>query len=244
VHRCAFYSCLAAATMAAAVAGCGSSDPAAKASSPAALVAASQQTAEHYTSVQASGLLAGTGSVYVRVDLKITPGVGAVGHITYRPNQSALYNLEVVRLGETIYFKARPIHLGPYNNFYEQIVGRKAAPGLEGKWVRMSVKSTRLIRTLSAFTELPSLIRGFFDEGGKLSMGGRAGVVGQNVIEVKNDATGEVLDVLAAGKPYPTQILKSGASSVDGIVFDHWGWHWKFTPPSDAVDIEKLNAKA
>ncbi|MFZ2050037.1 MAG: hypothetical protein WAU69_03775 [Solirubrobacteraceae bacterium] len=217
--------------MVVALPGCGSSDPSIQAKSPVEVVASSQQVAEHYTSVLASGLVQDTGNLYIRVDLHIVPGKGAVGYITYRRNDHEVYPIDIVLLGNAIYLKA-------HQDFYERIGDGKAARYLAEKWTRSSVDSKSMFRTLAAYTELPNLTQGFFGQHGKLSMGAMTGVVGMKVVEVKNDATDEVLYVAASGKPYPIQILKGGAVSNDGIAFDHWNQPMVIIPPSKAIDLE------
>lgn len=196
------------ATIAVALAGCGGDQSStSNAQSPAAIVAASKRAAERYTSVLAAGVVPGT---EIRVDLRILRGKGVVGHITDSP-----YSLEVVKIGENLYLKG---HL----NFYEQITSHKLATQLQEKWILTSANGPSLVRRMNAFTELRTLIDGFFDQRGKLSLEGTAGVEGMMTREVKNDATGEVLYIYTSGKPYPAQILRSGAIPVDGIAFDHW----------------------
>ena len=221
-----------------ALSGCGSSsDPPTKAKSPTEIVDASAHAAEHYTAVRASGLVQRTGKLYIRVDMVIMPGKGAIGHITYRWGPLSAYLIGFVRLGKNIYLEA------PEESFYEQIAGGKVNPSLAGKWVRASTHSTNLIQILSSLTELPNLTRAFLDQQGKLSKGGTTGVAGENVVEVKNDATGEILYVATAGRPYPMQILESGASTDDGIVFDQWNQPAPIRAPPGAIDIEALGAK-
>jgi hypothetical protein len=217
-----------------ALAGCGDSDPSSAAGkrSPTRIVVASQEAAQRYASVLVSGLVPDTGG-RVRVDVHITRGKGAVGTISDKS-----YNLEVVRIGQSIYLKSE------YSNFYERLVDRKDAAHLLGRWIHASVNAGSLIRTVSSFTELSNLTRGFFGQPGRLSMGGMTGVVGINAVEVENDATNEVLYVATQGIPYPAQILKAGAQPNEGIAFDHWNRSVSITAPPDAVDIEEINAKA
>jgi hypothetical protein len=96
---------------------------------------------------------------------------------------------------------------------------------------------------LTSFTELPNLTRAFLDRQGKLTKGGVSSVAGQAAVEVKNDATGEVLYVATAGRPYPMQILKSGANTVDGIVFDQWNRPAAISAPANAINVQALSAK-
>jgi hypothetical protein len=168
------------------------------------------------------------------VDVHIAHGKGAVGTIADAP-----YTMEVIRIGQNIYLKS-----GYSPNFYERIAGRKAATHLLGRWIHASVNAGSLIRTLSSFTELSNLTRGFFGQPGRLSIGGMAGAVGIKVVEVKNNATNEVLYVATAGTPYPVQILQSGASTDDGIAFDQWNRPVPISAPPHAIDIEKINRKA
>lgn len=238
MHTRALYrTCVAAATLAITLSGCSGGDPSSKAKDPAEIVAASAQAAAHCTGVLASGLVQDTGSTNVRVDLHIVPGEGAIGHLTYRWGPLSVYLLEVVRLGENIYFQAIE------QSFYEQIAGKKVEPSLVGKWVRASVNSTSLIRTLSSYTELPNLTRSFFDQHGKLSLGVVTRAIGTTVAEVNNDSTGEVLYVNDVGRPFPMQIIKAGADTNLGIVFDEWDAPRPITVPAGAIDIEALRAK-
>lgn len=229
--RTLFSTCIAVvATLA--IAGCGDpSGTASRSQKPAETVAASQRATQHYTSVNASGLVPGA-CCRARVDIHIVPGKGAIGSISYTP-----YSLAVTRIGQTIYLNSPS---SP--NFYELIAGPKAAKRLQGRWIRASVETAGLIHTLSALTELPNLTHSFFGRPGKLSMGGVTFVAGTKVIEVKNDVTGEVLYVAASGNPYPLQILQSGASNSEGIVFDQWNRPVSISAPADAIDIEKIDA--
>lgn len=226
MHLRALQSTCLAVVVAMAIGGCGGSDP-----SPAALVASSRQAAAQYRTVLASGVVPSTGNLYIRVDLHIARGKGAVGYITYRPNNHEAFPLDVVLIGETIYLKG-------HQDFFEWIGDTRAAPHLAEKWIRASVNSKSMFRALRSYAELSNLLRGFYDAPGKLSLGRATGVVGTKVIEVENDATEEVLYVATAGKPYPTQILKSGESTVEGITFDHWNWPVPLTPPAKAIDLE------
>lgn len=239
MHRGASYlTCVAAATAAVAFSGCGSSDPSAKAKSPTEIVKASAHAAEHYAAVRATGLVQDTGKLEVRIDMVIVPGKGAIGGITYRWGPLSAYPVGFVKLGKSIYLQV----LGK-KSFYERLAGGRVDPSLVGKWVRASTHSTSLIATLASFTELPNLTRAFLHRQGKLSMGGMNSVAGLPTVEVKNDATGEVLYVASAGKPYPMQILKSGANTDYGIVFDQWNRPTAIRAPAGAIDIRALRAK-
>jgi hypothetical protein len=239
VHRRAFYrTCVAAATAAVALSGCGSSDPSIKAKSPTEIVNASAHAAEHYAAVRASGLVQDTGKLEVRVDMVIVPGRGAIGGITYRWGPFSAYPIGFVRLGQSIYLQVLN-----EKSFYERLAGGRVDSSSVGKWVQASTHSTGLIGTLTSFTELPNLTRAFLDRQGKLSKGGVSSVAGQAAVEVKNDATGEVLYVATAGRPYPMQILKSGANTVDGIVFDQWNRPAAISAPANAINVQALSAK-
>lgn len=216
------------------MAGCGDSpSTASQAQKPAEIVAASQLAARHYTSVNASGVVSDTGG-RDRVDIHIVPGKGVIGDMSYTP-----YILEVIRIGETIYLNSKH-----FANFYELLAGPKAGRHMPGTWIRASVDTRGIIHTLSTMTQLPRLTDGFFGRDGTLSMGHMAVVDGAKVLEVKNNASGEVLYVATSGNPYPYQILESGASTSEGITFDEWNRPVSISAPPDAIDIEKIDAKA
>lgn len=236
--RALYRTCVAAATAVIGLSACSNSGPSTNAKSPTEIVDASAHAAERYTAVRAAGLVQDTGNLSIRVDMVIVPGKGAIGQITYRWGPVSVYVIELVKLGESVYVKALE------KSFYERIARGKVNPSLTGQWVRASVNSTGLIRTLSSFTELPNLTQAFLDKQGKFSIGHATSVAGTNVVEVKNDTTGEVLDVATAGKPYPMQIIKSGANTVEGIVFDQWNRPTPISAPPNAIGIEALGAKA
>jgi hypothetical protein len=227
-----FFSVFIAALATLAIGGCGNDQPATSGKqSPTAIVAASQHAAQHYISVLASGLVQDAGG-RVRVDIHIEPGKGVMGLISDSP-----YTVDLIRIGQNIYLKSAESAYAL--NFYEQIAGRKIATRLLGRWIHASVDAGSLIRTLSSFTELPNLTRSFFGRSGKLSMVDR---VGSKAVEVKNDATDEVLNVAPSGTPYPVRILRSGASTNEGIGFDQWNRPLPISAPPDPIDIKKIAA--
>jgi hypothetical protein len=213
------------------IAGCGggSSTNGVESKSATGIVEAAKKAAEEAKSVRVDGSVEAAGAP-LSLDLTIVQGTGAKGSITDGP-----ISFELIRVGESVYIKGSPA-------FYSHFAGSEAAKLLQGKWLQAPATSGQFA-TLGNITDLHQLLSTVLDQHGSLAKGSNSTVAGHKVIAVKDTVKGGVLYVATTGKPYPIQIAKSGGSG-GKVSFQGWNAKVTITAPSNAINIEKLKAKA
>lgn len=175
--------------------------------------------------VSGSGTSEGT---KVKIDLRLDGEKGASGTIT-----KGKLSVQLIRVGGKAYINGGA-------SLYEQFGGGEAAKLLKGKWLEASATSGELA-ALNSLTNLKALL-GAIEEGhGSLKKGSTKTVDGEKTIAIIDTKQGGTLYVATTGKPYPIELVKTGA---EGGHFNFAEWEEPVSisapPKSHVLDIEKL----
>jgi hypothetical protein len=221
---------MALALLVAAPAGCGGSAGNGIASrSPTEIVTAAKSAADAASSVHVAGSTV-AGGTRITLDLSLLEDRGGRGRLA----ENGL-SFEVIELDGTIYIKGS-------SAFYSHLPSPGVAQLLQGRWLKASASSGSFAG-LSSLTELHKLLDGVLDAAlashESLVAGGTSTVNGQAVVAVKDTTQGEVLYVASTGRPYPIEIVKSGANG-GTITFSEWNKPVPLSAPANAVDLEQL----
>jgi hypothetical protein len=189
------------------------------------IVAAAKAAADAATAVHVTGSGTDSGMRLV-LDLHIVAGKGGKGRLAEQG-----LSFDLIRIGDTAYIKGSPA-------FYRKFAGPAAAALFKGKWLKASA-TTGDLASLTPLTDLRKLLDRTLANPGTLAKLPTTTVRGQSVVGVKDTSKGGILYVATAGKPYPVQITKSGASG-GSLTFDQWDQPIALTAPANAVDISKL----
>jgi hypothetical protein len=212
-----------------ALAGCGGSGSKSSgiaSKSPAEIVAAAKAAADEAASVHIAGTVS-EGSP-LSLDIQLLSGTGGRGRITENG-----VSFELIALGQTVYIKGTPA-------FYRRIGGAAAAQLLQGKWLKAPATAGEF-SSISSLTDLRKLIDTTLATHGSLAKGATTTIGGQQAIAVKDLTKGGVLYVATAGKPYPLEIAKAGASG-GRITFDRWNQAVTISPPLNAINLNQLRS--
>jgi hypothetical protein len=193
--------------------------------SAAQIVADAKKAAAGASSVHVSGTIAESGS-QLKLDLTVSNAGKAKGTIT-----TGGASFQLVRVGKTLYIKGTEA-------FYKKVGGSAAASLLAGKWLKVPTTSQQF-SSVGSVTNMSQLIGGTLAAHGAISKAGTTTFQGQQVVGIKDKASGGILYVATTGKPYPVGIARTGSGGGQ-VVFDQWGKPVSVKAPSGALDISTL----
>ena len=203
----------------------GSSDNGVAAKSPAAIVGAAVQAVGGVKSVHVSGSIVSGGSP-IKLDLDLVAGIGGRG----RMSTNGL-NFQLVAIGKVLYINGGPA-------FWRHFGGAAAAQLFKGKWLKARA-STREFASLASLTNLHQLFSKLLASRDKLTKGATMTVSAQKVVAVTDATKKGTLFVATTGKPYPVEILGTGAQHGQ-IIFGRFNESVSLTAPANAIDISQL----
>lgn len=193
------------------------------------IVEQSKAAAKGAKSVHVSGEGTSEGSHFA-FDLDLVGGKGGRGEIS----QNGMH-IQIVLIGKTAYIKGDA-------SFYRRFAGKAGVQLFEGKWLKAPT-SNEDIASLSSLADMGSLLDSALESHGTLKKGSATSVNGQPAIGVQDTSEGGSLYVATTGKPYPIQLLKSGAQS-GKVAFDRWDEPVELTAPAHSVDVSELEKAA
>jgi hypothetical protein len=207
-----------------AMGGCGSSSGNGVASKPAQQILNAASNAAHSAhSVHVNGSASSAGQA-LQLDLNLVNGKGASGTIS-----TSGFTVDVIDIANTVYLKGS-------NSFWQQFGGKGAAQLFSGRWLKSP--ATGNFATFAQFTDLKQLFDRIFSNHGSLTKGAATTVRGQQAIPL-HDARGGDLYVATTGKPYPVELVKSGAGG-GKVYFSDYDHPFSLAAPPNAVDISKF----
>ena len=196
--------------------------------SPDAIVSTATSAIDGVSSVHVSGSVV-SGGTPISLDLSLVSGKGARGSMS----ENGL-GFQLIGVGQYVYINGSPA-------FWSHFGGAAAAQLFQGKWLKAPA-STGNFASLSSLTNLHQLLSGLLSSHGTLSKGATTTVNGQKVVPVKDTSKGGTLFVATTGKPYPVEILKTGAAG-GHITFDRFNQSVSLTAPAHSIDISQLKTK-
>ncbi len=210
-----------------AVSACGgSSDNGVAAKGAAAIVSAAGAAMDGVKSVHISGSIVSGGSP-ITLDLDLVAGKGASGTMS----EGGL-SFQLVAIGKVVYINGSPA-------FWRHFGGAAAATLFKGKWLKAPA-STGDFASLGSLTNLHQMVGALVVTHGKLAKGAKTTVDGQQVVAVSDVSQGGTLYVATTGKPYPVELLKTGAQG-GHVTFDRFNESVSLTAPANSIDISQLN---
>jgi hypothetical protein len=221
----------AAVVLAVGVSACGSSGSGSSADngiagkSPAAIVKAATAAVNGTKSVHISGSLMSSG-MPITLDLSLVSGTGATGSMT----EGGL-SFQLIALKGFVYIKGSP-------GFWKHFGGAAAAKLFQGKWLKASSSSSDFA-SLGELTDLHALFKQLLGSTGTLSTGKTSTVDGQKVVAVNDTTKGGTLYVATTGKPYPVEIVKTGANG-GHVTFDQYNASVTLAAPSGSISLSQL----
>jgi hypothetical protein len=196
--------------------------------SPDAIVSTATSAIDGVSSVHVSGSVV-SGGTPISLDLSLVSGKGARGSMS----ENGL-GFQLIGVGQYVYINGSPA-------FWSHFGGAAAAQLFQGKWLKAPA-TTGNFASLSSLTNLHQLLSGLLSSHGTLSKGATTTVNGQKVVPVKDTTKGGTLYVATTGKPYPVEILKTGAAG-GHITFDRFNQSVSLTAPAHSIDISQLKTK-
>jgi hypothetical protein len=213
------------AMLAAALAGCGSSENGVASKSAPEILAATRSAAQKASSMHliASTKLTHGGSLSLDAHLSKDQ---ARAHISFSG-----IGFDVVRKGSTLYLKGNHA----FNARLEATMGVKVPTGV---WLKGTTSSLGQVGSLTDIKrELPLILSG----SGKVTKGAKVKIDGQPAITLKETRklyTGS-LYVATTGEPYPLKLMKTGQETGQ-TTFTGWNDPVTVSPPANAVDVSQL----
>ena len=215
--------------VAGAISACGgSSDNGVASKSPDAVVTDAKGAIGGVKSVHVSGALVSGGSP-LTLDLNLVSGKGGRGQMS----ENGL-SFQLVDVGQNVYINGSPA-------FWRHFGGAAAATLFQGKWLKAPATSGNFA-SLTALTNLHQLLTGLLSSHGALAKGATTTVNGQKVVAVKDTTHGGTLYVATTGKPYPVEILKTGAQG-GHVSFDRFNESVSLAAPANSIDISQFQSK-
>jgi hypothetical protein len=209
------------------VAACGGSSGNGVASkSPEAIIRAASDAIKHARSVHVSGSIVATGTP-LHLDLALLAGKGGRGQVS----EGAL-SFRLVALGPTVYLYGSPA-------FWQRYAGATAAKAINGRWVKATAAGP--LSSLASLTNMQRLIDGILLSHGSLSKGPTTTINGRQAVKVSDPTGGGTFYYVATtGPPYPIEIRRRGADSVQ-ITLDRFDQPVSLTPPANAVSASGVH---
>lgn len=217
--------------VAAVLAGCGGSGPAAsttnrEAVKPArAALADAVHAATRASSVHVSGRV-DSGTTPVTLDLTLARGKGATGTVT---EKGLSFNL--VEVGGTVYIQGSDAFWRHY--------APSAAGLLHGRWIAVS-ESNPHFAELAPLTSASKLFALVESSHGRLVNEGLTTYAGQKTAEIRDTSDGSRLYVAATGPPYPVALVGGRKHPDDRLGFDRWNAPVSVNAPQHAIDLSQL----
>jgi hypothetical protein len=216
---------------AALLAGCGSSNKAAKGNDeaskpPVRVLADAKAAATSASSVHVTGSIA-SGETPITLDLVMARGKGAKGSMSTNGAE-----FDLVRIGDTAYIRGS-------DEFLKQNAGATVAQLLHGKWLKASITSGRF-RSLAPLTSVGLLFAKISSSHGKLAKDGKTTYKGEQVVAIRDTSDNSKLYVAATGKPYPVAIVGGKKGQSGAIAFGDWNESVSLTAPKNAIDISQF----
>jgi hypothetical protein len=212
-----------------AISACGgSSDNGVAARSPSDILAAAMSAVNGATSVHVSGSGVDAGS-QVALDLDLASGKGARGNIS----QGSL-SFQLIEIGRLIYLKGSA-------EFWRHLGGSAAVQLLQGKWFETPADSGSFA-SLAQLTDMHQLFSSLSSHG-VLVKGKTSTINGQKVVAITDSSKGGTLYVATTGKPYPVEILKTGAQG-GRFMFDRYNQAVRLSAPTNAISLQQLQSLA
>jgi hypothetical protein len=214
-------------TLAALIAGCGSSSSGngVAAKSPPQILEAAKAAAAKATSVHIAGTISSSGKP-VSLDMELLAGKGGKGKISQEG-----FTIRLIQVHGAVYINGSAA-------FYNHVGGAAAAQLLQGKWLKAPANSGELA-SLAELTDLSKLIGTALSDHGKLSKGSSTTIEGQKAIGLDDTTKGGTLYVATTGAPFPLEITKTGKES-GKVVLDRWNKAVTLSAPPGAIDISTL----
>jgi hypothetical protein len=205
----------------------GSSDNGVASKSPDAILSDAKAAINGVKSVHVSGSVVSAGSP-ITLDLDLLSGQGGKGQMS----ESGL-SFQLIEVGKSVYINASPA-------FWQHFAGSAAAQLFQGKWLK-APSSTPGFASLASLTNVSVLLNTLLSgKHGTLARGQSTVVDGQKVVAVNDTTQGGTLYVATTGKPYPVEILKTGAQG-GHVTFDRYNESVSLTPPAKSIDISQLS---
>jgi hypothetical protein len=188
-----------------------------------------QEAVKNAKSVHIAGGRSSGGSSFV-LNLTLEQGTGATGSITYNGA-----TIQIVKDGDKLYFKAGQVAL-------KQFAGTAVASLVAGRWfvVPTTMVGFDSFVPLTDISKVTDLVLGAAP--GTLTVGKETTINGQSAVAVTDTTGGGTLFVATTGPAYPLQ-LRPKTGSVGLVNFTNWDQPVTITPPSNAIDLEKLIGK-
>jgi len=214
--------------VAGAISACGGSSGNGVASkSPDAIVAAATSAVDSAKSLHVAGSIVSGGSP-IMLDLNLVANRGGRGQMS----ENGL-SFRIADLDQVAYINGSP-------GFWRHFGGSTAAQLLQGKWLKAPASGS--FASFAELTDQRRLVNSLLSGHGTLTKGATSTRDGQQVVAVKDTSKGGTLYVATTGKPYPIEIMKSGAQG-GRIVFDRFNESVSLAAPPHALDISKLQLK-
>jgi hypothetical protein len=215
--------------LAGAVSACGgSSDNGVASKSPNAILSAAMNAVNGARSVHVAGSGVDAGSP-VALNLDLASGKGARGNIA-----EGTVSFQLIEVGQVIYLKGSP-------EFWRHLGGAAAVQLLQGKWFETPASSGSFA-SLGQLTDMRRLFASLSSHG-TLVKGKTSTVNGQKVVAVTDSSKGGTLYVATTGKPYPVEILKTGAQG-GKFEFDRYDQPVPLSAPANAINLQQLQSLA
>jgi hypothetical protein len=196
--------------------------------SPAEIVTATKEAADHASSVHVVGSVVNEGQP-LTLDMELVDSRGGRGQLA----QNGL-SFELIEVEGNAYIKGSAA-------FYRHVGGSAAAQLLQGKWLKAPATSKNF-GSFASLTDMRKLLDSTLTTHGSLSKGAPTTLPGgQQAIPITDTTKGGTLYVATSGKPYPLEITKGGSES-GKVTFDRWNAPVPLAAPPNAVDITQLQS--
>jgi hypothetical protein len=212
--------------VACAVSACGGSSGNGVASkAPNAIVSSALNAIDGAKSAHISGKVV-SGSSPITLNLNLVSGKGGSGQMS----ENGL-SFKIVVLKHEVYINGSP-------GFWKHFGGTTAAQVFQGKWLKAPASGQ--FASLAQLSNLHALLSTVLSTHGSLVKTGTSTINGESAVGVRDTTQGGTLYVATTGKPYPLEILKSGAQG-GRIVLNDFNQSVSLAAPANAIDITKFS---
>lgn len=203
----------------------GSSDNGVASKSPDGIVNAALGAINSAKSAHVSGSVVSRGFP-ATLNLDLVSGRGGRGQVS---EGGLKFKIEVV--GNDVYINGNKA-------FVDQFLGTGKGAKFQGKWLKPPPASAKSV-LLRQLADLHALVDGLLKAHGPLVMYGTRTIDGQSAIGVRDTKQNAVLYVATTGRPYPLEILNTGAQS-GSVKLSRFDQSVSLTPPVNALDTSHL----
>lgn len=193
--------------------------------SPDAIVAAASEAVRGVKTVHVAGSTA-SGGTPVKLNLRVVSGKGGSGEIS----QNGLA-FRIVAIDQSVYISGS-------DSFWRHFGGAAAVQLFHGKWLK--APATGELGAFASLTNVPQLFNKLLSNHGTLEKGETTTVDGQKAIAVNDTTEGGTLYVATIGKPYPLEVVKSGAEG-GRLTFDQYNQPVSLAAPANSIDLSELH---